>query len=144
MSAPRRVSPSEAKQLMEDGYIYVDVRTEAEWAAGHPAGAHNVPFMLAGPGGMVPNPEFMNVVEKLYDKEQKLVLGCKSGGRSLRAATAMLTAGFREVVDQRAGWDGSRNSFGQVSEQGWHQAGLPSEPSTPGASYAELKARLAR
>ena len=43
----KRLSPSEAKQLVDEGWVYLDVRTEAEYAAGHPVGARNVPVMLA-------------------------------------------------------------------------------------------------
>jgi rhodanese-related sulfurtransferase len=42
---PRRVSPQEAKDLMDkEGYVYVDVRSIPEFEAGHPAGAFNVPI----------------------------------------------------------------------------------------------------
>ena len=40
-----RISPEEAHaKVTNEGYAYVDVRTEAEFAAGHPAGAYNVPI----------------------------------------------------------------------------------------------------
>ncbi|MFO0549777.1 MAG: rhodanese-like domain-containing protein [Polyangiaceae bacterium] len=142
MSEPSRVPPDEALRLVEEeGYVHLDVRTEAEWAAGHPSGAHNVPFMLAGPSGMTPNPEFHDVVQAIYPTSVKLVVSCKSGGRSLRAARELLARGYAMVVDQRAGWDGARNGFGQITEPGWSQRGLPHERETPGASYAELRAR---
>lgn len=139
MSDVKRISPHEAEALCQnEGYSHLDVRTEAEWAAGHPIGAHNLPFLLAGPGGMVPNPRFLELALALYPKDAKLVIGCRSGGRSLKAAAALIAAGFTRIVEQRAGWDGARNSFGKVVEPGWAQAGLPSETETPGASYAEL------
>jgi hypothetical protein len=37
-------------------------------------------------------------------------------------------AGFTRVLDQRAGWDGKRGPFGEISEPGWSRAGLPTEP----------------
>lgn len=139
MSDVKRISPQEAAALCQsEGYTYLDVRTEAEWAAGHPAGAHNLPLLLSGPGGLVPNPRFLALALALYPKDTKLVVGCKSGGRSLKAATALIGAGFTAIVEQRAGWDGARNSFGKVTEPGWTQAGLPSEQETEGGSYAEL------
>lgn len=128
MTEPKRVSPVEAKQLMDDeGYTYLDVRTEAEFVAGRPAGAKLVPIMLAGPGGMVPNPDFLKGVEALFPKDAKLVVGCKAGGRSAKAAAALTGAGYTNVIDQRAGFDGARNSFGQVTEKGWAESGLPIE-----------------
>ena len=140
-----RVSPDEAKRRMDDeGYVYVDVRTEAEWAAGHPSGAENVPVMLAGANGMEPNPAFLDVMSALHPKDAKLVVGCRSGQRSLRAAEMLAKAGFTNVVDQRAGFDGARNAFGGVAEPGWQAQGLPVERETAGRSYAELRARAGR
>jgi len=145
MTDPKRVSPEEAKVLIDEGYTYLDVRTQAEWAAGHPAGAHNVPFLVAGPGGkMVDNPEFLETIQKVYAKDRRLVVGCKAGGRSLRAARALLDAGYSDVIDQRAGFEGVRDAFGQLSEKGWAPSGLPVEKETPGASYEEVKALAAR
>jgi rhodanese-related sulfurtransferase len=140
--AIKRVSPDEAHRLMtEDGYLYLDVRTPTEFAAGHPVGAQNVPWALPGPAGMAPNPEFLPLCEKLYEKGCPIVLGCRSGVRSLKAAHALAHAGYTAVVDQRAGFEGPRDAFGQVLEKGWAGAGLPVERETPGASYAELKAK---
>lgn len=145
MANIKRVSPAEAKRLVdEEGYLYLDVRSEPEFAAGHPTGSHNVPLMNAGPRGMTPNPDFMNVVEALYPKDAKLVLGCRSGGRSLRAAEMLAAAGYTNAIDQRAGYEGSRDAFGQVTEQGWAPAGLPVEAATPGGSYAELRQKAGR
>ncbi|MFO0619589.1 MAG: rhodanese-like domain-containing protein [Polyangiaceae bacterium] len=128
MSDLKRVSPEEAQALMtNDGYTYVDVRTDAEFAAGHPKGAHNIPFMLAGATGMTKNPDFLAVMKAVYPLEARLVIGCKSGGRSLKAAGELIAAGYTSVVDQRAGFDGARNSFGKVTEEGWSQRGLPVE-----------------
>jgi len=144
MASIKRVSPAEAKQLMDEGYVYLDVRSEPEFAAGHPAGAHNVPVMHAGPRGMAPNPDFLAVVEGLYAKDARLVLGCRSGQRSMRAAEMMIAAGYTGVIDQRAGFDGPRDAFGQLTEPGWGPAGLPVETSTPGGSYAELKQKAGK
>jgi rhodanese-related sulfurtransferase len=69
-------------------------------------------------------------------------VGCKAGGRSLRAAETLLTAGYTNIVDQRAGWDGARDSFGQLTEQGWKPAGLPSETGSPDErAYTTLEKR---
>jgi rhodanese-related sulfurtransferase len=128
MTEPKRVSPEEAKRMIDDeGYTYLDVRTEAEFVAGRPAGAKLVEFMLAGPGGMVPNPDFVKGVEARFPKDAKLVVGCKAGGRSAKAVAALAGAGYTNLIDQRAGFDGARNSFGQVTEKGWAESGLPIE-----------------
>lgn len=137
----KRITPEEANQLLADGYTYLDVRTEAEWAAGHPQGAFNIPISFAGAAGMTPNAAFVSEVEKVFPKDAKLVVGCKAGGRSLRAAKLLIAAGFGDVVDQRAGYDGARDAFGKITDAGWVEKGLPTEKETAGASYAELKGR---
>ena len=142
MSEVTRVSPQEASEKLAQGYTYVDVRTAEEFADGHPAGALNVPIAHAAGGSMTPNPDFARVMEALFAKDARLVVGCKSGGRSLRAAQALLAQGFTAVVDQRAGWDGVKNAFGQVTEPGWSRVGLPVEEGQPsGRSWADVKAR---
>jgi rhodanese-related sulfurtransferase len=140
MSDPTRISPQEASAKLAEGWTYVDVRTVEEFEAGHPPGAVNVPLMHAGGGGMTPNPDFLRVMNAAFPKDARLVVGCKSGGRSLRAAQALLGEGFTSVIDQRAGWDGARNPFGQVTEPGWSRAGLPTEEGQPGGrSWDDLR-----
>ncbi len=135
-----RISPSDASEKLAGGWTYVDVRTTEEFEAGHPAGALNVPIAHAGPGGMVPNPDFLPVMKSAFALDAKIVVGCKSGARSLRAAQALVAAGFTQVADQRAGWDGARSAFGQVTEPGWLRAGLPAEEGQPqGRSWHDMK-----
>ena len=137
----RRVSPAEAQALMDsEGYVYLDVRSVPEFEAGHPAGAYNIPIAHMAAGGMRPNAAFLDEVAAAFDKDAKLILGCKSGGRSLRGAQALIQAGYEHVLDQRAGFSGARNAFGGVDEAGWQQAGLVvATEAEPGRSYAELK-----
>jgi rhodanese-related sulfurtransferase len=135
----RRVSPAEGLTLVEDeGYVHVDVRTEAEWAGGHARGAINVPYPLAGPAGVIPNDDFLRVMFALFPKDRPLLLSCKSGGRSLKAALLLEAHGYTRVVDQRAGMDGVRDPFGRVVEPGWARAGLPQELSTAEGSYSQV------
>src|SRR3954471_1984217 len=108
--AIRSVSPEEAAALLADGYVYVDVRSEPEFEAGHVPGALNVPLLHQGPGGMTANPEFLPVMQQAFGKSEKMVIGCKAGGRSKRAAEQLAQAGFSELVDMPAGWDGSRDA----------------------------------
>src|SRR6185295_9135998 len=103
----KRVAPEEARDLMDQGYTYLDVRSIPEFEAGHPTGAYNVPLMHMGPGGMAPNPDFLSVVQKRFPTETPLVIGCKAGGRSARAAAVLEGAGYTNLVDQRAGYDGN-------------------------------------
>lgn len=140
MSSPTRISPQEAHEKLAEGWTYVDVRTAEEFEAGHPAGAVNVPIMHAGAGGMVHNADFVRVMSAAFPKDAKIICGCKAGGRSLKAAQALLAEGFTNVVDQRAGWDGARDPFGQIREPGWSRAGLPTDQGQPaGRSWDEMK-----
>jgi rhodanese-related sulfurtransferase len=141
--AVKRVSPAEARDLMDkEGYVYVDVRSLPEFAAGHPQGAYNVPLMNLGPGGMAPNPEFLTVMGT-FPKDAKLIVGCKAGGRSARAAAMLESAGYTGVIDQRAGFEGAPDpATGRLGEPGWRPAGLPvsAEP-LPDRTYEALKAK---
>ena len=124
----RRISPAEAHALMRDeGYVYLDVRTQAEFAAGRPQGAGNNPPLGAGPSGLGPSPDLADPRAPAVSRAAKLVLGCRSGQRSMRAAEALLGAGYTGLVEQRAGFEGARNAFGQVTEKGWLAEGLPVE-----------------
>jgi rhodanese-related sulfurtransferase len=135
----KRVSPEEAKRLMDEGYVYLDVRSIPEFEQGHPAGAYNVPLKHMTPGGMTPNPDFLAVVDKAFAKDTRIVVGCRSGGRSLSAAEAMAAAGFTNVVDQKAGFAGATDQFGRLVEPGWQPRGLPVDTSAKaGRSYHEL------
>lgn len=138
----KRVSPEEARELMEkEGYVYVDVRSIPEFEAGHPEGAYNVPILHMGPRGMSPNPEFLDVMQRNFAKDSKLVVGCKSGGRSLQAAGLLVSSGFTNVVDQRAGFDGAAGPTG-APEPGWRPKGLPvSTQASAGRDYEALKAK---
>lgn len=138
------VSPEEAQQLMQAGAVYVDVRSEQEFEQGHPPGALNVPIAHYGPGGMTPNPEFLSVMQSAFATNEKLVLACKAGGRSRRAAEMLLQAGFSDISDMQAGWDGSRDAFGRPLA-GWSKRGLPAETGLPaGQRYADVKTRTPR
>jgi rhodanese-related sulfurtransferase len=130
--AVKRVLPEEARELMQkQGYVYVDVRSVPEFAAGHPEGAYNVPLMHAGAGGMAPNPDFLAVMQKAFPKDAKIVVGCKAGGRSARAAAVLEGAGFTSVLDQTAGYDGGPDPASGRVVPGWRPAGLPVTQESP-------------
>jgi rhodanese-related sulfurtransferase len=132
----KRVSPQEAKELMDsEGYVYVDVRSIPEFDSGHPEGSYNVPVNHMGPTGMAANPDFLAVMEKAFGKDAKIIVACKGGGRSLRAAGLLVQAGFSNVIDPRAGFDGH-------AEPGWRPAGLPVATEAPADhTYEGLKSR---
>ncbi|MEI7895372.1 MAG: rhodanese-like domain-containing protein [Myxococcales bacterium] len=139
MADVARISPKEAFEKMAEGYVYIDVRSEREFAEGHPAGAINVPLAHETDVGMEVNPDFLQVMTANFAKDTKIVLGCLAGGRSLRAAQQLATNGFTQLLDQRAGWQGTRDPFGQLEEVGWSQLDLPTEAGEPeGRCYRDL------
>lgn len=108
---------------MSQGWIYVDVRPEEEFAEGHPKGALNVPFERDAA-------RFVAAVKAAIERRAadaaraRVVVGCRSGVVSVRAAELLASAGFAEVVEQRAGFEGSRGTFGELREAGWEREGL--------------------
>lgn len=141
----RRVSPEEAYKLYEEGYILVDVRSEGEFVEGHPAGAYNVPLLHTMPGGArAPNPDFLRVMKAHFPTSTRLLLTCRSGQRSLRAAEMLRQEGYTDLIDQRSGFDGVRDAFGTLVERGWKASKLPiSFEAEAGRSYAELQEKRA-
>ena len=140
MSQVKTVTPGEALALLQEGYAYVDVRNELEFEQGHPAGAYTVPITLQTDFGPEPNDQFIEVVSKHFVLDAKLIVGCATGVRSGRPARLLTDAGFTNVIDQKSGFNGSRDPFGQKSP-GWLDSGLPIEVGQPeGKSYEALSA----
>uniref|UniRef100_M0ZVS1 Senescence-associated protein n=1 Tax=Solanum tuberosum TaxID=4113 RepID=M0ZVS1_SOLTU len=81
-----------ARQLIQSGHRYLDVRTEEEFKKGHVHNSLNIPYMFNTPRGRVKNPKFIEQVSSACDKEEKLIVGCQSGVRSLYATTDLLNA----------------------------------------------------
>ena len=128
MEIPQTIPPEAYETLQRDaGAVYLDVRTAAEFEAGHPAGACNVPvvFFASGTHQPVPNPDFVATVEHMLPRATKLLVGCQSGGRSQRACDLLLQAGYTDVTNVRGGFGGARDQTGRVVIPGWRDAGLP-------------------
>lgn len=133
--------PHDAKALLDssNGWIYLDVRSVEEFGAGHPIGAWNVPVMHRGAMGMTPNPDFLVVVSKSIPKDAKLIVGCASGMRSLRACELLSGAGYSQVVNCEGGFAGGRDEAGNAIP-GWAAAGLPVETHAAAErTYAHLR-----
>lgn len=146
------VSPSEARDLLLQGYTYLDVRSEPEFALGRPAVskrgvtesvAWNVPWQRVEGDRLVNNPDFNAVMEACFAREQPLVVGCRSGSRSRAAIAALQGLGFTGLVQLRHGFEGARDAFGRVLP-GWRQSGLEIETGEPPLerSYEALLARM--
>ncbi|MCB9578904.1 MAG: rhodanese-like domain-containing protein [Polyangiaceae bacterium] len=141
MAEIKGVTPHEVVEMLKDGYVYVDVRSQPEFEAGHVPGSLNVPLLHMGPAGMTPNPEFMDVMQRCFGKDEKLIIGCRSGGRSRRAAEMLLSVGYDDVADLLPGWEGTRDHFGRATP-GYSKLGLPIEHGAPeGQRYDDVKNR---
>ncbi len=82
-----RIEGVKARQLVDGGATLVDVRTPGEYASGHVSGAKNIPVQeLAGRMDEIP-------------KDRPVVLYCRSGMRSAKAAGMLTAKGYEDVYD---------------------------------------------
>ncbi len=95
-----------AKGLIDSGYRYLDVRTVEEFKKGHVDVANilNIPYLFIAPEGRVKNPEFLEQVMSVCSTEDRLIVGCQSGVRSLAATSDLVNAGFKDVRDMGGGY----------------------------------------
>lgn len=85
-SAPvSSISPFDARELLRTGAVLVDVRGKGEWDAGHAPKARHHP--LAGlPDSLAGVPA-----------DRTIIVVCRSGNRSAKAAKVLTRAGFDAV-----------------------------------------------
>jgi len=76
------ISASEAFELLDGDAILLDVREENEWEAGH-----------APMASLIPLAELPDHLDEL-PRDRLIICTCRSGGRSLRAATFLGENGF--------------------------------------------------
>ncbi len=140
--AIKQTEPPQAHEILQRNpdAVYLDVRTEAEFAQGHPVGAINIPVVfIKGPGQMEPNGDFLRVAGSVLCKDNKLVVGCLAGGRSQHACEILEAAGFSDLTNVRGGFGGVRDQSGQVVVPGWRDAGLPVSSNVGENSYQSLR-----
>ena len=85
------ITAEEAKQIMdsEEGYIILDVRTWEEYDQGHIPGAI-----------VIPHEEIAEKAEDvLTDKDQLILVYCRSGRRSKIAAEALVELGYTNIKE---------------------------------------------
>ena len=83
------ITAEEAKKLMdsESSYVILDVRTEQEYAEGHIPGAI-----------LIPDYEISEKAESvLTDKDQLILVYCRSGRRSKNAASLLEEMGYTRI-----------------------------------------------
>jgi rhodanese-related sulfurtransferase len=85
------ITAQEAKQIMdtEEDYIILDVRTQEEYDEGHIPGAI-----------LIPNTEIEARAEKeLSDRDQLILVYCRSGRRSKLASEALVALGYTNIKE---------------------------------------------
>jgi rhodanese-related sulfurtransferase len=144
--AIREVTPLQAQEILtnDSSSVYIDVRTESEFANGHPQGAVNIPVAFPDPArGMMVNSDFITVVEANFPRDKKIILGCQAGPRSTSAANMLQQAGFQDVSNLLGGFGGMRDPTGKSNAPGWASSGLPvSKHNGEGVSYQSLSAKV--
>ena len=130
MSYAGDITPQDAWAKLEEGAILVDVRTEGEWAhIGIPDtnATENDPLFIQWtfPGG-IPNPDFVEQLKQQApeDTRVELLFLCRSGQRSIAAATAAARAGFT-AYNVLEGFEGEPDRYGERTVNGWKNRGLP-------------------
>jgi rhodanese-related sulfurtransferase len=103
--APHISSQQLAEYLSEkEDIVLLDIRTEAEYEAGHIQGAQWFPR------GKL---EYY-IQERVKDANSKIVLYCRTGGRSALATLTLKEMGYTDVVDLQGGfkeWVAGGNTF---------------------------------
>jgi rhodanese-related sulfurtransferase len=143
--AIKEITPEQAHDILtkDPSVVYIDVRTEREFANGHPLGAVNIPVAFPDPArGMVRNEDFVRIVEANFSHDKQIIVGCQAGPRSNAAAGLLQQAGFQDVANMVGGFGGMRDQMGTVIAPGWASSGLPvSQDNGEGVSYASLSAK---
>ena len=87
----RQISMDEAVTMMaqESGYIILDGRRPDEFAAGHIPNAINVPNETIGTAEIL----------ELPDKNQLIMVYCRSGRRSKEASEKLVKLGYTNIVE---------------------------------------------
>lgn len=83
-----RISGDEARKLVQEGALLVDVRSPGEFAGGHIEGAINIPMQ-----------DLKGRLDELGDNRSEIVVYCQSGGRSAIAKRLLERNGFENVHD---------------------------------------------
>jgi rhodanese-related sulfurtransferase len=92
-SGGQAVGPADTVRLLNQGALLLDVRSQAEFDAGHIIDARHVPEAQL--------PQASETYKRYKDKV--VVTCCESGARSGAAARALQAQGFTKVVNLRGG-----------------------------------------
>jgi rhodanese-related sulfurtransferase len=122
-----KANPEEVKIL--------DVRTPEEYLfVGHPPMAWKIPLAAQSyewdaakaQFPMKPLPDFVARVKQVAKPEDKILVTCRSGGRSAMAVNALAQAGFKNVYNIIDGMEGDGNGDSEsVPAGGWKNSRCP-------------------
>ena len=87
----RQISMDEAVTMMEEesGYIILDVRTPEEFRERHIPNAINIPNETIG----------SEDIQELPDRDQLILVYCRSGNRSKQASGKLAELGYTNIVE---------------------------------------------
>ena len=88
-SSYKTITENEAKPLIENNAVLIDVRTGQEFASGYIDGAINIPVD--------------NISSITYSKDTVIILYCASGMRSAKAAETLVELGYTNVYNLDGG-----------------------------------------
>ena len=90
-SSYQQVDAETAKEIMdtEDDYVILDARTQAEYDEGHIPGAILIPHDTVATAAE----------DALPDKDQLILVYCRSGNRSKQASPTLVDLGYTNVVE---------------------------------------------
>jgi len=98
------ITPAQAKAEMDKGgTVILDCREPSEYKAGHIPGAVNIPRGLL---------EF-KIEKKIPERNTRILMYCKSGGRASLACCSIDRMGYKNVVSIQGGW------------KAWEKSGYP-------------------
>ena len=75
-------------------YILLDVRTHGEFLEGHIPGAINIDSE-----DILAIQDLNQEIKKLPDKDQKILIYCRSGNRSKKAAAKLAEMGYTRIIE---------------------------------------------
>ena len=96
----RQITADEAARMMQEetDFVLLDVRTQEEYASGHIPGAICIPNETIG----------SEEIPELPDKDQLILVYCRSGNRSKQASQKLAEQDYTNVVEFGGinGWTG--------------------------------------
>ena len=112
----RTAAVRDVADALRDGTArYLDCRSEMEFAQGTVPGSINYPYPH-NDGEAVEATDFLLDVESEFQRSDSIMIGCRSGVRSLLAAEILVNAGFTGVSNVEGGY------------LAWQDSGLPVAP----------------